>query len=242
MNSHYLIDAMLARVWRRLEYVRLQPKRVLSWGWGAQSVLAEQLKRRFPDAEVIVVAEDAVFDPRVLPFDNESIDYVFASHCLHQYPHLPMVLAECQRVLTLGGLFMFCAPGPDTLLLQRRHFEAQGLPHAVPLFPDMHDVGDAMIEAGLSDPVMDRENLTIPFDCIDDVLEDRLALGIKNFNPDRRLGLLTSRQWQVMLAQCPLDVTWELIQGQAWKVQPKAYRQNDAGEVAVPISSIKVAS
>lgn len=59
------------------------------------------------------VAPDVVADAVALPFDDASVDAVYAGHCLeHNDPaEIPAILAEVRRVLKPGG--RFCAVAPD---------------------------------------------------------------------------------------------------------------------------------
>lgn len=59
------------------------------------------------------VNPDVVADATALPFDDGSVDAVYAGHCLeHNDPgEIPAILAEVRRVLKPGGLF--CAVAPD---------------------------------------------------------------------------------------------------------------------------------
>ena len=51
-------------------------------------------------------------------FNNESVDLIYASHCLEHFPHdkVPQVLAEWYRVLKKGGILRLAVPDFDQLL------------------------------------------------------------------------------------------------------------------------------
>ena len=66
-------------------------------------------------------------------------------------------LREFHRVLAPDGLLMFSTLGPDTLAELRAAAGAERV-HA---FADMHDLGDMLLAAGFSAPVMDMETLTL---------------------------------------------------------------------------------
>jgi predicted SAM-dependent methyltransferase len=52
-------------------------------------------------------------------FSNESVDLIYASHCLEHFPHakVPEVLEEWHRVLKTGGILRLSVPDFDRLLL-----------------------------------------------------------------------------------------------------------------------------
>ena len=63
---------------------------------------------------------------------------------------------------------MFTTFGPDTLKeLAQASAEPPGV-SPVHAFIDMHDLGDALIASGLSDPVMEMEYLTLTYDRLED--------------------------------------------------------------------------
>lgn len=52
------------------------------------------------------------------PFQNQTVDLIYASHCLEHFPFnkIPHVLLEWQRVLKLGGILRLSVPDFDLLL------------------------------------------------------------------------------------------------------------------------------
>jgi malonyl-CoA O-methyltransferase len=75
--------------------------------------------------------------------------------------------------LRKDGLFAFSTLGPDSL---------QGLRHEP--FADMHDVGDALVRAGLRDPVLDVDRLKVTFESAASLLDDLTAIGAGHCVPD----------------------------------------------------------
>jgi malonyl-CoA O-methyltransferase len=71
----------------------------------------------------------------------------------------------------------------------------------------MHDVGDGLMQAGFSEPVMDMEYLTLSYD-------DPNLLCKEAFN----LGLLTSPESveRLIQAESKLTITLEVVYGHAW--------------------------
>ena len=99
--------------------------------------------------------------PLRLPVAGASVDLVVSNLALSWYPEVGPVLREAWRVLRPGGLVAFATFGPETLVELRQSWgEADDRSHIID-FTDMHDIGDAMVEAGFADVVMDAERITV---------------------------------------------------------------------------------
>lgn len=145
-----------------------------------------------------------------------------------QWLHDPLpALKEIHRVLEVGGLLMFSTLGPDTLKELRASLPASSAEH-LHRFIDMHDLGDALVGAGFSDPVMDMEMLTVTYTKLDDLFHDLRASGSTNAALSRPRGLVGKNHWQQMRAAYEalrrdgrLPATVEVVYGHAWKAAPK---------------------
>jgi len=132
---------------------------------------------------------------------------------------------ESARTLATGGLLIFSTFGPDTLK-ELRVLAGAARVHA---FIDMHDLGDMLVAAGFSAPVMDMEVLTMQYGSGTRLLEDLRASGQTNARADRPRGLSGRRFLQHMRA-APLRASFEVVYGHAWK-RPAA----DAGVKTVRV-------
>jgi malonyl-CoA O-methyltransferase len=87
----------------------------------------------------------------------------------------------------------------------------------------MHDWGDMLAGAGFAEPVMDMERITLTFESPQRLLEELRGLG-RNLHP-QRFGGLRGRAWRDQLhqslAQQPLQITFEVIYGHAFKPKPR---------------------
>ena len=126
------------------------------------------------------------------------------------------------RALAPGGLLMFCSLGPDSFrplalalgdLDQTRH--AAG-------YPDMHDLGDALVGLRMANPVMDVEWLTLTYADPESALNDLRLIG---GNPMFGRGKgLRGRAWRdrVLAAlstlekQGRIEIPVEFVFGHAW--------------------------
>src|SRR5205085_909169 len=92
-----------------------------------------------------------------------------------------------RRILDAGsgpapeGLVLFSSLGPDTL----KELRAAAGAASVHEFVDMHDLGDMLVAAGFSAPVMDMEVLAIEYAAGGRLLEDLRASGQTNARIDR---------------------------------------------------------
>jgi malonyl-CoA O-methyltransferase len=184
--------------------------------------LLAPLRARQPAAPVF-----ACGDLAALPFASAAFDLVWSNLALQWVPDLRRAFADCLRVLDVGGLLAFATFGPDTLRELRAVFAAvDGAPH-VSRFPDLHDVGDLLVEAGFSDPVMEMERFTLTYAGATDFLRDLKAIGATNAASGRPRGLMGRGRWQRVLAGLEdlratapdrrLPATYEVVYGHAWK-------------------------
>ncbi len=96
-----------------------------------------------------------------LPVKSASIDVVF-SNLMLQWCDPVAVFAEFRRVLNNDGLLMFSSFGPDTLNELRQSWASiDERPHVINP-ADTHDHGDALLQAGFREPVMDVDRFTWP--------------------------------------------------------------------------------
>ena len=192
------------RLLERLEFIKLQPKRVLDLGCGV-GLATPGLRQLYPKAQIIVADQAAGFVrqgrkaasrwrrlPGVvsglgrLPFATSSMDLIFSSLVLHRVSDLAMAVREFQRVLTPGGVLMFATFGPDSLKELRAAWASVDEAGHVQSFVDMHDIGDALVGARLADPVMDLDHFTLTYADVEGVFTDLTALGLRNVLAARR--------------------------------------------------------
>jgi malonyl-CoA O-methyltransferase len=254
----------------RLSLVTLQPKRVLDLGVGTGRNLT-LLAKRYPHAQMLALDIAPAMlqkarqryqkvsgikrwlpysnmpfylagDVENLPLADNSVDLVFANLAL-QWCDPRISFAEIQRVLRPDGLLMFTTLGPDTLReLRQAWAEVDDYPH-VNMFYDMHDVGEAMMAAGLAEPVLDTDRYTLTYDSAMALMKDLKVLGARNVNSGRRRGLTgknTIKQvgeaYELFRRDGVLPATYEVVYGHAWCGQLK--QQKIDGEVRIPLDQI----
>jgi len=163
-----------------------------------------------------------------LPVANHTIDLLWSNLALHWHPQPHAVLAEWARVLRTDGLLMFSCFGPDTFAELREAFQAQAMHARVLPFVDLHDYGDMLQAAGLADPVMDMEKITLTYPDAAALMADVRAFG-GNPLQGRAPGLQGKRAWRRVLDSLDqqrdgdgrIRLTIEVIYGHALRPVPK---------------------
>lgn len=234
-----------ARMLGRLDYVKLAPRRVLDAGSGPGRD-ARALAKRYPEAQVIALdfshrmlrqehgflwrlfsrneAHSLCANFERLPIAGGSVDMVWSNMALHWAVDPLAALREFHRVLAVEGLLMFSTLGPDTLSGLRAAAGAARV-HA---FADMHDLGDMLVAAGFSEPVMDMERVTLLYAAGAALLADLRASGQTSALAARARGL-SGRRFLAALEEKlaaqrrdgELPVGYEVVYGHAWKAAPR---------------------
>ena len=242
------------RLLAHLDPIRLDPSCVLDLGSGPGPSL-DPLAERFASAEIVAVdlalnmlrvarrrtpwwrralasrvPRLVCADAERLPFAAASAQLVFSNLAL-QWCEPRAVFAECARVLETRGLLLFSTFGPDTLKELREAFTAVDGGAHVNAFVDMHDLGDALVHAGFTDPVMEMEMLTVEYASVEAIARDLKAIGGHNALPGRARGLSGRHRWARMVERYErlrragsLPATFEVIYGHAWKGAPRHSR------------------
>ena len=247
----------------RLECMRLDPAKVLDLGAGT-GYGARLLARRYPRAYIVQMdfahkmllearrqapsrrtgrAAWVRADAHCLPFRSHSLDLVFSNFMLQWCAAIKRVFQECLRVLRPGGLLLFSTCGPDTLRELRWGWsQVDKFPH-VHFFPDMHDVGDELVQAGFQAPVMEVEYFTLTYPDFDALLRELRRLGSRSAVRPRRGGLAGSRDarrrvrdaYETLRIPQGLPATYEVIYGHAWAVPQAVPEGHGAASGEAPV-------
>jgi len=230
------------RILDHLEPVRLAPARILELGAGT-GALRGALERRYRAARVIS-AEDCqallrqgrpsrwrlrraallCAAPDALPLAGASIDMLVCNLALHLADDAATALAEWHRVLRGGGVLTLATLGPLSFreLAETWAGLDGGVPHLHP-YPDLHDLGDALLRAGFCDVVMDSQRLQVEFDDVHHLLRELRTIGGGNTLAQRARGLLTPRRLDALARAYPqsgsggVHATVEAVFAHAWR-------------------------
>ena len=202
-----IAPAMLKRARARLP----QP------GW-AQRALAKLHPGSGPQHHLLCADMDQ------LPLASSSINLAWSSLALQWAHDLDTTLKGIHRVLAPGGLLIFATFGPDTLKELRQSFaQLDGYAH-VNTFPDMHDIGDWLMAAGFSAPVVDMEYITLTYATLRDMLREIKQIGANAVTGSRKDGLTGRQYWRQLenlyethRREGRLPATWEVVYGHAWR-------------------------
>jgi malonyl-CoA O-methyltransferase len=209
---------------------------VVDLGAGTGSAIP-LLQKRFRRARVIAVDSSAPMlralrskrsllskrhavqaDARAMPFADASVDVVFSNLMMPWLDRPDSVFAEVARVL--------------------RREAVDGGAHVI-RFPDMHDVGDALVRAGLRDPVLDVDRLAVNYHSSEALFRDLTAVGARNSLRQRQPGLLGRSRLQrfaeTLFAEgTGCSLTLELVYGHCWGGETR----RSGGEIAVDARQI----
>lgn len=252
-----------ARMLERLDYMHINPACILDVGAGTGTQTA-LLKKRFRKARVVAmdIAQPMLRyarrrsgfmrpfhclcgDMQHLPLAENSIDMLFSNLALQWATDLDEVFAEFKRVLKPGGMLLFSTLGPDTLHELRSSWsQVDGYSH-VNEFIDMHDIGDALLRAGLTEPVMDVERLTMTYADAFSLMRELKILGAHNVTTERPRGLTGRKRIQAVAdayeqyrLDAVLPATWEVVYGHAWS--PVQSDRLPPGQVEVSFTSLEL--
>ncbi len=238
------------RLVERMDLMSMKPVSILDAGSGTGFV-SQLLATRYPKAKI--TALDLAFnmlkqakdkrsfkqrwnkqfryvhaEVESLPFADASVELVISGLTLQWCQDLPKVFKEFKRVLAPGGLLLFSSFGPDTLKELRQSWaEVDDVPH-INAFADMHDVGDALMQSGFADPVMDMEMLTVTYNDVKTVMRDLKQIGAHNVMQGRSHNMTGKNKLQKMIQAYEqfrvgglLPVSHEIVYGHAWVPEVK---------------------
>ncbi|MEZ5479874.1 MAG: malonyl-ACP O-methyltransferase BioC [Thiolinea sp.] len=233
------------RLLERLDWVKMAPERIVDLGCGTGMISAALLKR-YKKAQVIGLdlawnmvqltrqrgnwlrkPQGICADVAQLPLRDHSIDLMLSNLMLQWCNDLPAVCRELARALQPGGLLLFSTFGPDTLKELRSSWSQVDQYTHASQFIDMHDVGDALLQAGFHDPVVDMEMITLTYTEVRGLLKDLKGIGANNATAGRNRGLTGRQRLQAFFEAYEAfrqedghyPATYEVIYGLAWAPQ-----------------------
>jgi len=215
------------RMAERLDYIRVEPRRVLDAGCGPGEGL-RLLRRRYPKAWLVGLdsawsmarsarrsqpllerarsalsgasCHNVCADLARLPLAAASVGMVWSNLALAWAGAPAAALSEFARVLEPQGLLMFSTYGPDTLKELRNAFAQVDRYAHVHRFIDMHDLGDMLVGAGFAQPVMDVDIVTLAYADVGALARDLRLSGQSNADADRRRGMMAPGAWTRMVS------------------------------------------
>jgi malonyl-CoA O-methyltransferase len=215
----FLALEIAQRMAEKLEIVRLHPKKIGHLGALNLSVLGSY----YPDADHCCF--DKRFSSNALSQLFKKItrqhfykyeeptatgagdfDLIWSNLELHLQSEPEALMKQWNSRLKPEGLLMFSYLGPDTGKELLKLFPNDCLVRN-PGSLDMHDVGDGLMQAGFSEPVMDMEYLTLSYEDPQLLCKEAFSLGLL-VTPDSAGHLIE--------AESKLTITLEVVYGHAW--------------------------
>jgi len=179
-------------------------------------------------------------DARALPLPNESVDVIFSNMLLPWFDDPGPAFSEVARALKKGGVFAFATLGPDSLQEIHRAWSKIDDSIHVNRFPDMHDLGDGLVNVGLRDPVLDVDRLTVEYENTAKLFSDLTAVGGRNSIAGRNPGLTGKKRFTAMTealsAAGTISLDLELVYGHCWGGGPR----NDPGNFKIDANRIPI--
>jgi malonyl-CoA O-methyltransferase len=248
----------------RLEPFDFRPQVVLDLGAGTGRAAA-QLKRRYRRATVLALDlapgmlhqaarhqrlfrrfERICADAARLPLGSASVDIVFSNLMLQWCDPLDEVFAEIRRILKPQGFLTFTTFGPDTLKELRSAWAAADSHNHVNRFLDMHDVGDALVRAGLQEPVLDIDRTQLTYADGMALMYDLKCIGAHNATAGRPRSLVGRGRLRRVLNAYEsfrqdgrLPATYEIVYGAAWGTAGRPAAAARDGEVRISPAAIR---
>jgi len=241
-----LQNEVCKRLLEKLEIVKITPEFILDAGAGTGRAVPS-LFERYKKANLVALDLSEKMlnktgrygsflrsphlvcaDIEQLPFADNSFDLVFSSLSMQWCNDLNNALLEARRVLKPGGLFVFSTFGPDTLKELRYSWSKVDEASHVNQFIDMHDIGDALLQDGFAEPVMEAEVITVTYHSVDEIMHDLKAIGANvtaEIQRNQQKKGLTGKSalhtvrmaYEQFRQNNVLPASYEIIYGHAWK-------------------------
>ena len=164
-------------------------------------------------------------DMEAIPLSEGSIDMIWSNLSLQWCNHLDQVFTQIGKILKHNGLFIFSTFGPSTLHELRASLASFSQHSHVNQFIDMHDIGDALVGCGFSDPVLDVDLYTLTYNTFKDIMYDLKHIGASNALEGRAKGMTgkgflyqLEKSYETYRADKKLPASYEVVYGHAWKV------------------------
>lgn len=239
-QAPWLHQEVARRMAERLGLLARKPLQVLDCSGRAEGD-AQVLRQALPGAQVLVrgaprraagwrsvlgVRPPVHFDDVAQAGQGQML---WSNMQLHWTPSPMATFKRWHEALAAGGLLFFSTLGPGTLQPLQVVFGALGWPPPMAPFDDMHDLGDALVQSGFADPVMDQEVVTLTWPDAASLLAELRTLG-RNVHVHRAPGL-RGRSWQRALAagleglrraDGRLHLPFELVYGHATRAGLRA--------------------
>jgi malonyl-CoA O-methyltransferase len=188
--AHEVSDGL----WSRLEWMTLQPKVILNMACKTGR-MTQALQTKYPDALILSMDSDEAMlqyahhhspehlflcaQSAQLPIRSHSVDLIVANLLLPWCVDASAWMQEAKRLLRQDGMLILTTFGPESFA---------GLSTTM-VYHEMHELGDAIVQAGLMDPVLDTDHYTFSYREMQKLNHELMASGVLA-NPEMNLDRL----------------------------------------------------
>jgi len=202
-------------------------------GLDASTAMLKQLRRR---SSLLRPLRGVCGDIAALPFASRSMDMVF-SNLAGCWCADPMAMFnEVRRVLRPDGMLLISTLGPETLPELRQAWSGVDPQVELPVFPDLLEIGDALMSAGFREPVMDMEVITLSYPQADALFEELEATGksmlVRGWERWKSSRQELGAAWQPLLEGGKYPLSFEIVYGIAYGPQDGQPMKTPQGDIA----------
>lgn len=239
-DLNFIFDNLAKRVMTRLDYIKLEPKVVIDCGSGfgydynllkdkfhgstiyeidaSLEILRTQKDKKSWFKNILSRSENRNLinaDVYHIPIKNGIADFIYANQLLPYLSDIVAYFKEARRVLKVGGAFCISGLGVDSFK------ELRELGLSTYRFPDMHDIGDMLVEVGFTNPVVDTEYITLEYDNLATLFYDIKLVGCGAASSATLRRSITKAELEIIKSKLhqPIQLTLEVFVAHGWKDQ-----------------------
>ena len=249
-----LEQEVCTRLLERTAFNMISPLQILDLGCGTGTGSA-LLKRTFRKAQVVGMDTSlamlsqvrrkssmlrplkAVYgDIGALPFAARSADMVFSNLASYWCPEPMAMFAEFRRVMRPDGMLLFSTFGPATMNELGEAWAGVDEEVELPVFPDLLEIGNALVAAGFREPVMDREMITLNYPQLDALFDELEATGtsllVHGWERWKTARMELKQAYAPMLRDGKYPLSFEVVYGTAFGPRDGQPMKTPDGDVA----------
>ncbi|OGT65587.1 MAG: hypothetical protein A3J38_04170 [Gammaproteobacteria bacterium RIFCSPHIGHO2_12_FULL_45_9] len=234
----------------RLDWLKLDPQVIADMGCGTGE-LTGLLASRYPMARIIGIDHHPAMlayarqqvaapvdwllaDSARVPLPDHALGFIYSNFLLPWHTSVPNLFQEWRRLLRPNSLLMLSSLGPDTLQEWRDYLHPEDSLSMV----DMHEMGDALMQLGFVDPVLEVEHYTLTYQDPTKFLHELTSCELLTVS-----SLVNSSPLRAAIQQRAehgeLTATFEVVYCHAWTPATEGYQQDEAGLARVPLSHLR---
>jgi len=249
-----LEQEVCTRLLERTAFNRRQPGQILDLGCGTGKGSAA-LKQTFRKAQVVGMDTSLAMlshvrkrssmlrplkavcgDIGALPFAVQSADIVFSNLSSFWCPQPMAMFSEFRRVIRPDGMLLFSTFGPATMSELRESWAGVDEEVELPEFPDLLEIGNALVAAGFKEPVMDMEMITLSYPQLDAMFSELEATGtsllVRGWDRWKAARAELKQAYAPFLREGKYPLSFEIVYGTAFGPQDGQPMKTPDGDVA----------